>query len=83
MYVNNISELKIGDIVRASVATYSQKYLMYEGYEEYNCSKEGTIVKMGKTFFDTIIITEDGDEIVLASDPGSSGYVNIELIKKD
>jgi hypothetical protein len=83
MYINDISELKIGDIVRASVATYSQKYMMYEGYEEYNCTKEGTIVKMGKTFFDTIIITEDGDEVVLASNPGSSGYVIVDLIKKD
>ncbi len=83
MNVNNISELKIGDIVRASVATYSQKYLMCEGYEEYNCSKEGTIVKIGKSFFDTIIITEDGDEIVLAANPGSSGYVSVELIMKD
>jgi hypothetical protein len=83
MYINNISELNIGDIVRASVSTYSQKYMLYEGYEEYNCTKEGTIVKKGESFFDTIIITEDGDEMKLASDPGSSGYVIVELIKKD
>ena len=79
----SIKDIKVGDIVRSIVGTYSQKYLVWEGYEEYNCSKEGTVVKVGETFFDTIIITEDGNEMVLASDPGSSGYVYVEIIKKD
>ena len=79
----NIKDIKIGDVVRSTVGTYSQKYLRWAGYEEYNCSKEGTVIYVGETFFDTIIITEDGDETVLASDPGSSGYVHIEIIKKD
>jgi len=79
----NIKDIKIGDVVRSTVGTYSQKYLLWTGYEEYNCSKEGTVIYVGETFFDTIIITEDGDETVLASDPGSSGYVYIEIIKKD
>jgi len=79
----NIKDIKIGDVVRSTVGTYSQKYLLWEGYEEYNCSKEGTVIYVGETFFDTIIITKDGDETVLASDPGSSGYVCIEIIKKD
>ena len=78
-----INDIKIGDIVRATVGTYSQKYLVWEGYEQYNRTLEGTIVHKGQTFFDTIIITEDGDEMILASDPGSSGYVFVEIIKKD
>ena len=78
-----IEDIKVGDIVKSTVGTYSQKYLLWEGYEEYNCSKEGTVIKIGESFFDTIIITEEGHETVLASDPGSSGYVYIQIIKKD
>ena len=81
--INSISDLKIGDYVRSTVGTYSQKYLLWEGYEDYNCTKIGTIIKLGNSFFDTIIMTDEGDEIFLASDPGSSGYVNIEILKKD
>ncbi len=78
-----IEDINVGDYVKATVGTYSQKYLMWEGYEEYNCSKEGTVIQKGNTIFDTIIMTDDGDEMVLASDPGSSGYVYVEIIKKD
>lgn len=78
-----IKDIKVGDIVKSTVGTFSQKYLLWEGYEEYNCSKEGTIIYVGESFFDTMIITEEGDETVLASDPGSSGYVYIQIIKKD
>ncbi len=81
--MTTIKDINVGDIVRSTVGTYSQKYLMREGYEEYNRTIEGTVVKKGKTFFDTIIITEDGDEMFLAADPGTSGYVFIEIIKKD
>jgi hypothetical protein len=77
------NEIKIGDIIRVTVGTYSQKYLMWEGYEEYNCSKEGTIIFKGNTIFNTVIITENGDEMIAASDPGSSGFVSIFMIKKD
>jgi len=79
----SIEDIKVGDIVRSTVGTHSQKYLMWEGYEAYNRTIEGTVVKKGKTFFDTVIITEDGEELFLAVDPGSSGYYYIELIKKD
>jgi len=79
----SFNDIKIGDIVRVTVGTYSQKYLMWEGYEEYNCSKEGTIIHKGKTIFDTIIITESGDELTAASDPGSSGFVSIFIVSRD
>jgi hypothetical protein len=79
----SFNDIKIGDIVRVTVGTYSQKYLMWEGYEEYNCSKEGTIIYKGNTIFNTIIITENGDEIIAASDPGSSGFVSIFIVNKD
>jgi hypothetical protein len=79
----SFNDIKIGDIVRVTVGTYSQKYLMWEGYEEYNCSKEGTIIHKGNTIFNTTIIAENGDELIAASDPGSSGFVSIFIIKKD
>jgi len=79
----SIDGVKIGDIVRGTVGTFSQKYIMMGGYEQYNRTVEGTIIKKGKTFFETIIITEDGDETYLVADPGTSGYYYVELIKKD
>lgn len=82
VYINNINDLKIGHHVRGSVATYSQKYLMMEGYEKYNCTKEGTIIHKGKTFDSILIITSEGKEEFLIADPGTSGYYTIELITK-
>ncbi len=81
MIVENIEQLKVGDSVRSTVFTWSQKYMMWDGYEEYNCSKIGTIVFLGDSFFTTRIKKEDGEEVFLAVDPGSSGGVSIELIE--
>jgi hypothetical protein len=46
-------------------------------------TKQGTVIFKGKSFFDTIIMTEEGDETELAADPGSSGYVHISIVKID
>ena len=81
MIVESIDQLKLGDTVRSTVFTWSQKYMMWEGYEEYNCTKIGTIVFLGECFFTTRIKKEDGEEVFLAVDPGSSGGVSIELIE--
>ena len=81
MIVESIELLKLGDLVRSSVFTWSQKYMMYQGYEEYNCTKTGTIVFLGDSFFTTKIKKEDGEEVFLAVDPGGSGSVSIELIE--
>jgi len=78
-----MKDIKVGDYVRGTVATYSQKYLMQEGYEQYNRTLEGVIIHKGKTFDSIIIITPDGDEEFLVADPGTSGYFTIELLKKD
>ena len=81
MPVESIEQLKLGDNVRSTVFTWSQKYMMYEGYEEYNCTKIGTIVFLGDSFFTTKIRKDDGEEVFLAVDPGGSGAVSIELIE--
>jgi hypothetical protein len=81
MIVQNIDQLKLGDTVRSTVFTWSQKYMMWEGYEEYNCTKIGTIVFLGECFFTTKIKKEDGEVVFLAVDPGGSGGVSIELIE--
>lgn len=44
--VTTISELQVGDIVRSSTMTNSQKYIGTPGYEAYNRSIEGIIVKV-------------------------------------
>lgn len=77
--INNIEELKVGDRVRSNVFTNSQKWII-PGYEEYNMTKIGTIVRLGESFFDTYIIDDENKEMVLAVDPGSSGGVSIEKI---
>lgn len=81
MIVESIEQLKVGDNVRSTVFTYSHKYMMWEGYEEYNYTKIGTIVFLGECFFTTKIKKEDGEVVFLAVDPGSSGGVSIELIE--
>jgi hypothetical protein len=77
--INTIDELKLGDRVKSNVFTWSQKW-MIPGYEEYNMTKIGTIVRLGESFFDTYIIDDENKEILLAVDPGSSGGVSIEKI---
>lgn len=80
MLVTDIDQLQLGDLVKSVVYTWSQKYMMYEGYEDYNSTKVGTIIFLGDTFFTTKIKMEDGKEVFLAADPGTSGSVTIELI---
>jgi len=77
--INTIDELKVGDRVRSNVFTNSQKW-MIPGYEEYNMTKIGTIIRLGVSFFDTYIIDDEKNEMILAVDPGSSGGVSIEKI---
>ena len=81
--MTTIKDIKLGDRVKSVVWTFSQKYMLREGYEEYNMTKEGIVVELGKTFFDTFIETDNGDKVFLAVDPGSSGIVSVEIINID
>jgi len=78
--IESINELRIGDRVSSNVFTWSQKW-MIPGYEEYNMTKYGVIVRIGESFFDTYIRNDEGNEVILAVDPGSSGGVSIEKIE--
>jgi len=78
-----INDIKLGDRVKSTVWTFSQKYMLKQGYEEYNMTKEGIVIELGKTFFDTYIETDNGDKVLLAVDPGTSGVVNVEIINID
>lgn len=84
----SFDELKEGDIVMTSTFTYSQKYLMYAGYEEYNMKKIGVLLTKNndnpsasnlfmKTYWDDNEEEEEEEEefeqVNLYSDPGSSG----------
>ena len=44
--VRTISELQVGDIVRSSTMTNSQKYIGKPWYEEYNRDIEGIVVEI-------------------------------------
>ena len=50
--MTTINDIKVGDRVKSTVWTFSQKYMLKQGYEEYNMTKEGIVVELGKTFFD-------------------------------
>jgi len=81
--MTTINDIKLGDRVKSTVWTFSQKYMLIEGYQEYNMTKEGIVIELGKTFFDTYIEKDNGDKVLLAVDPGSSGVVSVEIISID
>jgi hypothetical protein len=80
-------DLKLGDIVMSVVSTYSQKYIMCSGYEEYNMKKIGVLLTKEKKnpekslLYQKMFIENYGNEsndfqdVCLYSDPGTSGYV--------
>ncbi len=82
-YSTTFDTLKAGDIIRISVNTYSQKYTLYPGYEEYNSTKivvllEKNIDSPGNS---TVITRDDSGEwteTIFYSDPGTSGWITIE-----
>jgi len=51
--VNEPKDVIKGDYVMGVTATYSQKWLIREGYEEYNATVIGTVTSSDhETFFD-------------------------------
>lgn len=76
----SFEELKHGDIVMSHTYTHSQKYMMVEGYEEYNCMKHGVLLTKNesnpeKSILYTILDSSGFDfvETNLYANPGSSG----------
>ena len=71
-------DLKINDLVKTVTMTYSQKYMLYEGYEEYNMTKIGYIKSLDyeNNGYSKIIDFEDKNkQMNLYTDPGNSGFV--------
>jgi hypothetical protein len=74
-------DLKVGDIVKTITMTYSQKYILYEGYEEYNMEKIGILLEKnnnsnGSSRLYRYLYNEEDhfEETSLYTDPGTSGY---------
>lgn len=81
-HVDNVSQLKLGDCVRGTTGTHSQKWLR-EGYEDYNDTKTGYVVSMENTdssggILSVRIMGADGVEVFACVDPGTSGYYYLE-----
>jgi len=71
-------DLKEGDIVKSYTMTYSQKYFR-EGYEDYNTTKKGILIKKDSVVpeYSTIYYYDNYnnkyEESRFYADPGSSG----------
>lgn len=75
--ITDNNDIKIGDYIRGTTYTYAQKWLMYDGYEIYNRSIEGHVVKTGTELLDIKIKNNDAINYACA-DPGSSGGYYIQ-----
>ena len=72
-----MSTLAIGDYITASTHTYSQKWMLREGYEDCNATYSGYIVKLGSNVTDIMIKLDDGTIRPAVADVGSSGWYEI------
>ena len=52
--------LQVGDHVRGSTSTFSQKYMLSDEYAEYNSTIEGIVVHTEKDIYSVKIKTVDG-----------------------
>uniref|UniRef100_A0A6C0J4X3 Uncharacterized protein n=1 Tax=viral metagenome TaxID=1070528 RepID=A0A6C0J4X3_9ZZZZ len=77
----SLQNINIGDYIQGTTYTYSQKYIMSEGYEEYNTIKKGIVVQCSKISCEHVLIKKDDGEVVsVCLDPGSSGGWWIERL---
>ncbi len=73
-----------GDIVKTTTMTYSQKYLLYDDYKDYNTTKMGVLIYKNNDDPSNSILymynydTNNFIESKLYSDPGTSGCFFIE-----
>ena len=80
----DFKDLKIGDIVKTTTMTYSQKYLIWDGYEECNMVKVGIILHLNSdnpansTIYKYDFENEEFTESNLYIELGTSGSVYIE-----
>lgn len=76
---SNFDQLKVGDIVLSSTMTFSQKYFLKEGYEDYNMEKYGVLMEKNENDPENSVIlvydsiTETFSEAYFYRNPGTSG----------
>ena len=76
----SFEDLKVGDIVKSVTMTYSQKYTLYAGYEEYNMEKIGVLLEKNNgnngqsRLYRYLGDNDNFEEVSLYADPGTSGY---------
>lgn len=83
---DNITNLKIGDIVMSQTYTYSQKYFNKPGYESFNITNIGILIKKNNEqlpdSYEILQYHSETNNFILSfffNDPGSSGSYNIYL----
>lgn len=75
------SNLKVGDTIRAQTSTFSQKWMLREGYEDCNATYQGKIISLGSEETQMIIQLADGTKRYAVQDVGSSGLHNYWVLK--
>jgi len=69
--------ISVGDLIRGTTGTYSQKWLVKPGYEDYNDVKTGVVISCGEDEMPRIR-TDAGEEVSACLDPGTSGWFSVE-----
>ena len=90
--VKNINDIKKGMLVNGITNTWSQKWTLYDGFENCNCSIYGIVIsddhknftdikvkKIKVSYFVEPIINIEEEECYLVYDVGSSGSNTIYL----
>ena len=84
----NHNDLQVGDVVKSEVYTYSQKWLLREGYEEVNMKKIGILINKdeeGDGEKSTLYICDgiNYKEMRLYVNPYNSGFINLYRYNKE
>lgn len=78
----DLNTVTVGMKITAVTCTYSQKYMITPGYEDYNRVCSGTVICIGKTPFDIVIRMDDGTEThAFLVDPGIDGIIEAYIIQ--
>ena len=82
MDIKCTSEVKVGDTLIGTTMTYSQKWLIRPGYEEYNRTVTGVVVEIKGPRLEDVMIDIGGEIVPLVADPGTSGMYWVQKIVK-
>lgn len=89
--ITSVDKLHVGDVIQVLTMTYSQKWTIQPGFDEYNSLITGKVIRIGPAFpqCDVIILKgaesrrkNNGEVDPLVHDPGTSGCYNVYVIQK-